>query len=87
MDLKDFTEVARFGSALEAEAIGHALDQYGIPFIVKSEDVLFGQGSAGGALMGVSLWVPADQAEEVAQLLNCVVRPPLVQPGGAITET
>jgi hypothetical protein len=72
----DFIEIARFNSRLEAETIGHALDQYGIPFIVKSENVgVFGPGAEGPNLWGATLWVPEDKANEVAQLLNCVVRP------------
>ncbi len=72
----DFVEVARFGSRLEAEAVGHALDQYGIPFMVKSDDVgIYGPGMMGPTIAGASLWVPDDRREEVAYLLSCVVKP------------
>ena len=73
----DFVEVARFGSRIEAETVGHALDQYDIEFIVKSDDIgIFGPGAGGPTIAGASLWVPADQAPEVARLLSCVVKPP-----------
>ena len=46
----EYVEIARFNSRLEAEAIGHALDQYDIPFLVQSPDIgRFGPGCAGGA--------------------------------------
>ncbi len=68
----DFIKVASYGSRLEAETIGHALDQYNIPHMVKNED-------AGGMLIdlmpGASLWVPADKAAIVSKLLNCAVPP------------
>ena len=83
MDHEDFVEVAKFGSALEAESIGHALDQYDIPFIVKGESVVFGQGPA--STSGAALWVPRDRADEVAALLSCVVKllpPEDAAPGG-----
>jgi hypothetical protein len=73
MNPDDFVEVAKFGSALEAESIGHALDQYDIPFIVKGDSVFFGQGPA--STSGATLWVPRDRADEVAALLSCVVKP------------
>lgn len=76
MNTDGFVQVARFGSVLEAEAVGHALDAYGIQFLVKSEGVLFGQGAASAAMDGATLWVPAEQADDVARLLACVVRPP-----------
>lgn len=71
----DFTEIARFNSRLEAETIGHALDQYDIPFVVRSEDIgMFGPGHVGRSPGGAGLCVPADRADEAAELLNCVVR-------------
>lgn len=69
-------EVAVFPSRLEAETIGHALDQYGIPFLVQSHDVgMFGPGMVGFTPGGASLRVPSDRLDEVRELLNCVVRP------------
>ena len=73
----DFVKIADFSSRLEAETIGHALDQYGIPFLVKSEDIgFFGPTAAGTNIWGASLWVPGDKVEEVKRLISCVVNQP-----------
>jgi hypothetical protein len=73
----EFIEIGRFGSRLEAETVGHALDQYGIPFIVKSENVgVFGPGAEGNLVGGASLWVPDEAADEVRVLIRCAVTPP-----------
>ncbi len=70
----DYIEIARFGSRLEAETIGHALDQYNIPFLIQSHDIgMFGPGFIGQAPGGAGLLVPANRAEETNQLLHCVV--------------
>jgi len=72
----DLVEIARFPSRLEAESIGHALDQYDIPFVVRSDDVgIYGPGMTGWSPQGASLWVAAGQLDEVRQLLSCVVAP------------
>ena len=72
----DFVEIARFESRLEAETIGHALDQYGIPFFVQSHDIgMFGPGHLGRTPGGAGLCVPAERAEEASELLRCAVRP------------
>lgn len=69
-------EIARFPSRLEAESIGHALDQYGIDFVVRSDDVgIYGPGMMGWSPQGASLWVAADRADEVRELLSCVAGP------------
>jgi hypothetical protein len=69
----EFQEVARFNSRLEAEAVGHALDQYSIPFLVQSADVgMFGPGMTGWSPQGAKLLVPADRVEEVQELLSCL---------------
>ncbi len=82
----NFTEVARFSSRLEAEAVGHALDQYSIPFLVQSADVgMFGPGMTGWSPQGASLLVPADRVAEVQELLTCLV--PLREDEEAPTET
>ena len=71
-----YTEVAWFSSRVEAETIGHALDQYDIPFLVQSGDTgMFGPGMIGRSPVGASLLVPADRIDEVRQLLDCVVQP------------
>ncbi len=72
----ELVEIARFSSRLEAESLGHALDQYGIPFLVRSDDVgIYGPGMTGWSPQGASLWVAADEADEVRDLLSCVVTP------------
>ena len=72
----EFVEIARFDSRLEAETIGHALDQYGIPFFVQSQDIgVFGPGHTGRTPAGAGLCVPEDRAEEASELLHCAVRP------------
>lgn len=69
----EYEEVARFPSRLEAEAVGHALDQYQIPFLVQSADVgMFGPGMTGWSPEGARLLVPADRVEEVHELLSCL---------------
>jgi len=71
-----YVEIARFSSRLEAETVGHALDQYDIPFVVQSPDIgIFGPGMTGASPLGASLRVPEDRVEEVEELLTCVVRP------------
>lgn len=71
-----FVEVARFPSRLEAETVGHALDQYEIPFLVKSEDVgIFGPGMVGTSPSGASLWVSEEHLAQVRELLSCVSAP------------
>jgi len=70
----EFAEIARFSSRLEAETIGHALDQFDIPFLVQSADVgMFGPGMIGTSPAGAQLLVPEDREAEARELLNCVV--------------
>lgn len=68
----DLREIARFPSRLEAEAVGHALDAYDIPFLVRSDDVgMFGPGMTGWSPQGAALLVPAHYEAEVRRLLSC----------------
>ncbi len=70
-------EIARFDNRLEAEAVGHALDQHGIPFLVQGSDIgIFGPGMVGRSPVEVSLQVPEEALEEVKILLDCVVSIP-----------
>ena len=70
-----YTEVARFGSRAEAETVGHALDQFDIPFMVQSADTgMFGPGMVGWSPAGAALLVPEERLAEVRELLDCVVR-------------
>ena len=71
-----FVEIARFPSRMEAETIGHALDQYDIPFLVQSSDVgIFGPGMTGWTPGGARLLVPEKDKPRVEELLTCVVQP------------
>lgn len=71
-----FVELAKFDSRLEAETIGHALDQYDIPFLVQSAGVgMFGLGMVGKSPVPVSLCVPDYRLAEVKELLTCVASP------------
>ena len=83
----EYTEVARFGSRLEAEAVGHALDQYDIPFMIQSGDTgMFGPGMVGWSPEGAALLVPEDRLDEVRELLNCVVEVPEDVTPGDVAE-
>ncbi|MXX61867.1 MAG: hypothetical protein F4112_02160 [Holophagales bacterium] len=71
-----FVELATFDSRLEAETIGHALDQYDIPFLVQSAGVgMFGMGMMGKSPVPVKLCVPDNRLDEVKELLSCVAGP------------
>ena len=75
MGSKGFVKVAEFDSRLEAEAVGHALDQYEIPFLVKSEDLgIFGPGHTGATPQGATLLVPAECVARVKELFECLAR-------------
>lgn len=68
----ELRKVARFPSRLEAEAVGNALDQYDIPFLVQSEDIgIFGPGHTGMTPQGAVLLVPAEYEGRVKELLSC----------------
>ena len=59
--------IAGFDTGLKA--VGHALDQYEIPFLLKRHDIgIFGPGPVMATPLSVSLWVPANRNEEVAKL-------------------
>ncbi len=71
-----FVELATFDSRLEAETIGHALDQYDIPFLVQSAGVgIFGIGMMGKSPVPVKLCVPDHRLDEVKELLTCLAGP------------
>ncbi len=71
-----FVELARFDSRLEAETIGHALDQHDIPFLVQSAAVgIFGLGMVGKSPVPASLCVPDNRLDEVRELLSCFAEP------------
>jgi hypothetical protein len=69
-----FVQIARFSSRLEAETVGHALDQHEIPFLVRADDVgVFGPGMVGTSPVGAGLLVPEEAVDRVKQLLSCLV--------------
>jgi len=68
-----FKEVGNFASRLEAETIGHALEQHSIPFLVQSEDVgIFGPGHSGRTPRGATLLVSEEDVERVHELMSCL---------------
>ena len=67
-------EIARFDNRLEAEAVGHALDEHGIPFLVQGSDIgIFGPGMIGRSPVEISLQVPESALDEVKRLLDCLI--------------
>jgi hypothetical protein len=51
------------------------LDQYEIPFLVKSDDIgIFGPGHVMSTPQGASLWVPRSRSKEVEELLSCLFK-------------
>ena len=71
--MEPFIKIATFSSRLEAETIGNALEQYDIPFYVKSEDLgIFGPGHTGATPQGATLWVAVESAQRVRELLSCL---------------
>lgn len=64
--------LATFSSRLEAEAVGHALERFGIPWMVRADDVgMFGPGMVGWSPQGAALLVPEGRLEEARELLSC----------------
>lgn len=79
----EWVRIRQFDSRLEAETVGHALDQYGIPFVVKSEDLgIFGPGHSGITPQGASLCVPVEYLQRVSELLSCLFQ----ETGNAVSE-
>jgi len=63
----DFVRIANFNNKLEAETTAHVLDQTGIPFIIHSDEALFGEG---GISDYVYLSVPEDRMSEAKRLID-----------------
>jgi hypothetical protein len=77
--LVGWTKIRVFPSRLEAEAVGNALENQGIPVLMKGDDLgIFGPGHSWATPQGVSLWVPTEHLEEVRELLSCLFPPPEV---------
>lgn len=73
--------ILSFDSRLEAEAIGNALEQQGIPVLVMSEDLgIFGPGHTGATPQGATLWIPEDLEEKAKELLSCFFTEEDVEP-------
>ncbi len=62
----DFIRIANFNNKLEAETVAHVLDGAEIPFVIHSDEALFGEGGVGDY---VFLSVPEDRAEEARNLI------------------
>ncbi len=63
----DFVRIADFNNKLGAETTAHVLDQSGVPFIIHSDETLFGEG---GISDYVFLSVPEDRVDEAKRLID-----------------
>jgi hypothetical protein len=63
----DFIRIANFNNKLEAETVAHVLDAADLPFVIHSDEALFGEGGIGEY---VFLSVPADRVDEARDLLS-----------------
>lgn len=69
---EDWTEIARFGSLVEAELAGGRLESADIPFFIDQRDAvgMFGPGHSGSSIRGVTLRVPSDFADDARLALD-----------------
>lgn len=69
---EDWTEIARFGSLVEAELAGGRLESADIPFFIDQRDAvgMFGPGHSGYSTRGVTLRVPSDFADDARLALD-----------------
>jgi hypothetical protein len=65
----DFVRIADFNNKLIAETTAHILDAEGIPFIIHSDEALFGEG---GISEYVFLSVPEDREAQARSLIEGV---------------
>jgi len=63
----DFVRIADFNNKLEAETTAHVLDEAAIPFIIHSDESIFGEG---GVSQYVFLSVPEDQEAKARELIG-----------------
>ena len=63
----DFVRIADFNNKLNAETTAHVLDQSGIPFIIHSDESIFGEG---GISQYVFLSVPREQEAQARGLID-----------------
>lgn len=67
----ELVEIASFKSRLEAETVANALDQYGIPHVVQSDDVGGMYGGIQFGTAGATLCVPESFETQTRRLLTC----------------
>lgn len=84
-----YVEIGHYNSRMEAETIGHALDQFNIPFLIQAPDVgIYGPGMTGFSPQGAALCVPEELEERARELLRCAVNVPEVEiPEGVLMES
>lgn len=72
MGNEGWTEIARFGSLVEAELAGGRLESADIPFFIDQRDAvgMFGPGHSGTSIRGVALRVPLDYADDARAALD-----------------
>jgi hypothetical protein len=63
----DFVRIADFNNKLNAETTAHVLDQAGIPFIIHSDESIFGEG---GISQYVFLSVPREKEAQARELID-----------------
>jgi hypothetical protein len=63
--------VGKYGAGYEVDLATATLESAGIDFLVKGrESGIWGPGFAGPTSRGLSVWVPAERAEEARDLLR-----------------
>jgi hypothetical protein len=65
--IMDFVRIANFNNKLEAETAGHLLDGEDIPFLIHSDESIFGEG---GVTAYVFLSVPETDREKALALID-----------------
>ncbi len=66
--------IQNFAGRMQADMAGHLLDDEGIPFLVKSDDIgIYGPGAEGQTVQGATLWAPEERAEEARELLRALM--------------
>lgn len=69
----DFVRIANFNNKLEAETTGHLLDEESIPFMIHSDESIFGEG---GVSQFVFLSVPSDMKERALGVIDSATGQP-----------
>lgn len=63
----DFVRIANFNNKLEAETVGHLLDGEEIPFMIHSDESIFGEG---GVAAYVFLSVPETDRDKALAIIE-----------------